>query len=222
MVATYYLPLWYQSHGSDATRSGLNILPLLGAVIIAAAVVGGATTSTGRYWWFLLLCPLLSSIGAGLLYTVRSTTPNAHIIGFQIIFGVGVGAIFQTVLIAVQAEYADNEEMIPQATSFVSFTQILGGIVSIAIAGSIFANELRRNLPSDLPAELRGAILESVTAISALPEPTKSTVIAAYSRSLDPVFVMGVPAGICASLAALLIVNYNIKTRSVTAVSQSA
>ncbi|KAH7917130.1 hypothetical protein BV22DRAFT_1124080 [Leucogyrophana mollusca] len=174
---------------------------------------------SGRYWWFLLLCPVSTAVGAGLLYTLQAGSPSAQLTGYQILYGAGIGGVFQNVLIAVQAEYADNEEMIPQATSFVSFCQILGGIVGISMAGSTFANELRRNLdiyaPS-LPSTLKSAILESVTAIQALPSSDRVEVIDAYAKSLDPVFVIGVPAAILASLAAFIISNHDLKARSST------
>ncbi|KIJ58908.1 hypothetical protein HYDPIDRAFT_44277 [Hydnomerulius pinastri MD-312] len=217
LFATYYLPLWYQAHGSTATRSGLDILPFLISVIVAAGISGGIVTKTGRYWWFLLFGPFLTIIGSGLLYTLNADSSSARLTGYQILYGAGIGAVFQNVIVAVQAEYADNESLIPQATSFVSFCQILGGIVSISMAGSIFANELRTDLTKyapDLTDALRSAILQSVTAIQALPtEALKSEVIAAYARSLDPVFILGVPAAALASLSAVMIRNHDLRER---------
>lgn len=74
------------------------------------------------------------------------------------------------------------------------------------MAGSIFANELRQNLVKyapDLPVEAKDAILQSVTVIKLLAPSLQSQVIEAYARSLDVVFLVGVPAGVLTSLAAL-------------------
>jgi MFS family permease len=214
-IATYYLPLWYQAHGSSATSSGIKILPFLISVVISAGISGAVVTKTGRYWWILVLCPLLTSIGSGLLFTITDSTSLKTLIGFQILYGVGIGTVFQNILIAIQAEYSDREELIPQATSLVSFGQLLGGVVGLAIAGSIFNNRLRDNFEViDLPVVLKLAVEQSVTVIAALPIETRNLVTAVYVKSLDPVFLLGVPAGILSSLSALAIKNHNLKERS--------
>ncbi|KAH7886416.1 MFS general substrate transporter [Phlebopus sp. FC_14] len=153
LLATYYLPLWYQAHGSSATRSGLDILPFLIAVIVGSGISGGVVTKTGAA-----------------VHSRRQLAVGAshRVSNFLSRLQAGVGLVFQNVIVAIQAEYADNEVLIPQATAFVNFCQILGGIVSISMAGSIFANELRRNVPiyaPDLTSAMLSAILQSVTAI---------------------------------------------------------
>ncbi|EEB89971.1 hypothetical protein MPER_11882 [Moniliophthora perniciosa FA553] len=168
MIATYYLPLWYQARGHSATRSGLDILPYLIALVLAGAVSGGVVTKTGHYWWILLLCPAITAVGAGLLFTLRIDTPGANLIGYQILYGVGIGVYFQNVLLVAQADYVDDEDMIPQASSFVTFCQLLGGIIGIAI----FSNNLRKNLDLHAPnltPELKAAVLRSVSVIGMLP-----------------------------------------------------
>jgi hypothetical protein len=37
-------------------------------------------------------------------------------LGFQILYGIGVGGAMQNSIIAIQAEFADQDDMIPQAT----------------------------------------------------------------------------------------------------------
>jgi hypothetical protein len=140
--------------------------------------------------------------------------------GYQILFGCGIGGALQNTVIAVQTEYAREERLIPQATSIVSFLQLIGGVVGVAyvpfchdrsycnnvwfrIAGTIFDNQLRHNLPRNLPPGVADAVVASVTAIKTLPPDVKAVVIDAYAKSLQPVFILGVPAGIMASLCAL-------------------
>ncbi|KDN43133.1 hypothetical protein RSAG8_06286, partial [Rhizoctonia solani AG-8 WAC10335] len=62
--------------------------------------------------------------------------------------------------------------MIPQATSLVTFTQLGGGIIGIAIAGTVFANKLSSSLfeiAPDFPAEVAEGLRQSVTIIYTLP-----------------------------------------------------
>jgi hypothetical protein len=79
----------------------------------------------------------------------------------------------------------------------------LGGVIGIAIAGTVFNNQLHSNLPSTLPADVAAQVVASVTVIKTLAEPVRGIVIAAYVQSLRPVFVIAVPAGALASLSAL-------------------
>lgn len=57
---------------------------------LAAGVAGGIVSKTGRYWYIIVLAPCLSAIGAGLLFTVKADTANPKLIGFQILYGVGL------------------------------------------------------------------------------------------------------------------------------------
>jgi MFS family permease len=215
LTATFYLPLWYQAtRGASATKSGIDILPYMLSVVVAAGISGGIITKSGRYWPFLLGSPLLLSIGGGLLYTVAVATPNARVIGFQILYGIGVGGALTNSLMAIQAEFVAKPEMIAQGTSLVSFTQLLGGVIGIAISGTVFANQLRSHIASiggaaggggglTLSSEMAKAVVASVTVIQTLPDELKGAVINAYVQSLRPIFLIAVPAGVFASMCAL-------------------
>lgn len=70
-IATYYIPYYYQaSRGRTPTQSGIDILPFMLTIILGAAGSGAVVNATGRYIWFLRFGPLLTTIGAGLLYTI--------------------------------------------------------------------------------------------------------------------------------------------------------
>jgi hypothetical protein len=82
LAATFYLPLWFQAtRGVTATKSGLNILPFMLSTVVGVMLGGGIISRTGRYWPFLFGSPLILAVGAGLLFTINVTTPNARIIG---------------------------------------------------------------------------------------------------------------------------------------------
>lgn len=109
-------------------------------------------------------------------------------IGYQIIFGLGVGTTLQNSVIAVQAEWADRDDLIPQATSVVNFFQLVGGVLGIAIAGAVFANQLTHNIAAYAPGldpQTLEAIKHALSAISTLQGNTKTEVINAYIRSLS-------------------------------------
>ncbi|CAE7095866.1 unnamed protein product [Rhizoctonia solani] len=219
LLGTYYLPIYFQvAKGHSATRSGIDILPFMLSVVIAAGGSGGVINGTGRYWPFLVGSPLLISVGSGLLYTLDMNSGSGKEIGYQILLGVGVGGALQNTIIAIQAEYAHEEDLIPQGSSLVTFTQLIGGIIGIAIAGAILANQMVKYLAiyaPDLPHEVATAVRQSVSLIFTLPVEQQEPVIRAYLKALNSVFLIGVPTGVLASLSALFTKNYNIKAMGI-------
>ncbi|KAJ1308610.1 hypothetical protein OPQ81_004308 [Rhizoctonia solani] len=219
LLGTYYLPIYFQvAKGHSATRSGIDILPFMLSVVIAAGGSGGVINGTGRYWPFLLGSPLLISVGSGLLYTLDVNSGSGKEIGYQILLGVGIGGALQNTVIAIQAEYAHEEELIPQGSSLVTFTQLVGGIIGIAIAGAILANQMLKYLgiyAPDLPHDVANAVRQSVSVIFTLPAEQQEPVIRAYLKALNSVFLIGVPTGVLASLSALFVKNYNIKAMGI-------
>ncbi|KAG8874894.1 hypothetical protein FRB97_005554 [Tulasnella sp. 331] len=217
LLSTYYLPLYYQSADQHtATRSGIDILTYMICTVGGAMIAGLIIKKSGRAKPFLVLSPLIATVGAGMVFReLTSSHPsNSHLIGFQVMLGLGVGGAFQNTIIAIQAEYHDNPRMVPQSTSLVNFTQLTGGIIGISVAGTIFGNRLGVSLGKyapDLPAATVQAIKSSVTAIATLSGDDKANVIRAYSEALGYVFILGIPAGLLASASALMIKNHDLR-----------
>jgi len=220
LLCTYYLPLYYQSAlKHTATQSGIDIITYMICTVFGAIIAGGVIRSTGRPLPFLLFSPLLATIGAGLVFWNLTGTPNkTQLYGFQVLIGLGVGGALQNTIIVIQAEYHDQPRMVPQSTSLVNFTQLTGGIIGIAIAGTIFGNRLSTSIAKyapDLPQATIVAVKQSVSVIYTLEGADQAGVIKAYSEALGYVFIIGIPAGILASLSALLITNHNLKDMNI-------
>ena len=214
--ATYYLPFFYQSKGRTPTESGIDIIAFMLSAVVGTAGSGAIINKTGRYWPFLFFGPLVAAPAGGLLFTIDVNTSSAKLIGFQILLGLGTGVAFQNTIIAIQAEYADEPEIIAQATSLVTFLQLVGGTVGIAISGTVFGTRLTSNLvqyEGVIPAETLQAVRQSVSVIFQLPKELQEPVVNAYIAALDYTFIVIVPAAGLASLFALLIRNWNLKER---------
>ncbi|KAL8292144.1 hypothetical protein RQP46_001610 [Phenoliferia psychrophenolica] len=230
LLGTYYLPVFFQAtRDSSATQSGIQILPFMCAefqlalhlscahldsrrlgVVFAAGMGGGAVSYFGRYQPILLAAPALICIGAGLLFTITEFTPMSTLIGYQIILGVGVGLVMQNTIIAVQADIADQND-ISQATGLVTFAQLVGGTIGISIASTVFGSKLASGLHEFAPDAPFDLVRNSVFAIKDLVEPVKGQVIHAYVKALNATYIIGVGAGVAASLSALLIRNVSVK-----------
>ncbi|KAF8526940.1 ABC transporter [Hysterangium stoloniferum] len=208
ILAIYYLPLLYQLRGHSATRSGIDILPFMISGVMATLVAGGIITKTGYPWPFLFFAPFVSAAGFALLYTVSPDTSLARIAGYQILLGPGIGAAIQNTIVIAQAEFVKQEELVPQATSLMTFVQLLGSAIGIAAGGAVFSGQLRAQIKifaPDLPPETLQLVLESVKTVLALPEPLKGLVTHAYINAIDKVFIAGIVASALGGLVALLI-----------------
>ena len=76
----------------------------------------------------------------------------------------------------------------------------------ISVAGAVFLNQLQKNIETyapDLPPSVADSVQQSITYIFSLPKDQQGAVIHAYVKSLDQVFLVGIPAGIISSLVSL-------------------
>src|SRR5947209_6209883 len=102
-MSSFYLPIWFQAiKGVSATKSGIMCLPIVLALVLMSILGGGGVTLLGYYVPFFVVSTILQSIGAGLLTTFTVDTGHSKWIGYQIVYGFGVGLAMQQPLIAVQ------------------------------------------------------------------------------------------------------------------------
>ncbi|PVF94122.1 ABC transporter [Serendipita vermifera] len=216
LAVTYYLPFFYQAKGRTAAQSGIDIIPFMLSIMITSFASGAFVNATGHYWSLLVVGPLMSAVGAGLLFTIDEYTSSAKLIGYQILLGAGTGTVFLQPLTAIQAEYADEPSLIPQASSLLSCLQFLGGAIGIAITGTVFNNQLSKTIAqyaSSLSPEMITAVKQSVTVIFSLSHELQRQVVHAYVKALDYTFIMAVPVLVIMSISSLFVKNWNLKKR---------
>ena len=140
-VAVYYLPIWFQAvKGVNAYESGIRNIPILLAVVIGTVISGGLVTKFGYYTPFMLASSVLTSVGAGLLTTLKLDTGSPKWIGYQVICGFGIGVGLQLPLVAIQTVLDMSE--IPIATALVIFMQLFGAAVFVSVGESLLTNKL--------------------------------------------------------------------------------
>ncbi|KAF7330988.1 ABC transporter [Mycena venus] len=182
--------------------AGLSSLQLLSATITVGAII----TKFGHPRPFLVAGPAIACIGFGLLFTVHQDTNAGKIAGFQILVGLGLGFAIQNTLVIAQTEFASEQDLVPQATSMITFIQLIGSAIGLAVFGAVFAGQIRSKLNSSgLPREVIQAVLGDIKIISSLPTEQQNIVIPAYIDAVDHVFLVGIAAGALASLGACLI-----------------
>lgn len=128
----YYLPFYFQAvQGTSAEQSGIRCIPYLLSITFGSIVTGGLITVFGYYNPPMWVGTAIFAVGSGMIYTLQVDSGPGTWIGFQILAGVGVGAIVQIPFIAMQAVLSEKDMPIGNAVAV--FFNTLGGAVSLSI-----------------------------------------------------------------------------------------
>jgi MFS family permease len=149
-IIVYYLPIWFQAIKEvSATKSGIMSIPMVLSLVIFSLLSGIAITVGGYYVPFLFISAICSAIGAGLLTTFTTETGHAMWIGYQVLYGSGIGMGFQLALIACQVVLTIDD--IPVGTAVIMFSQTLGGALFVSVGQNVFTNRLVSGLLEAAP-----------------------------------------------------------------------
>ena len=149
--AVVFLPRWFQFvHGYSPTQSGLAALPLVIGLILSSVSSGFIVARTGRYKWLVVGAIVLMGVSALLMTQLTSTTPLPMVWFWMFLAGLGVGPTFAVFTIIVQNAVPFHE--LGVATSNLTFFRQIGGSVSLAIVGTIFATTFKDQLLPSMTA----------------------------------------------------------------------
>ena len=185
MVIVYFLPLWFQAiKGVDAVQSGIDFIPLVISLVFASIAAGWITQKTGYYTGTIIACSVIMSIGAGLLTTLQVDTASARWIGFQILFGVGLGLGMQQASMAAQACLAPKDVMTGIALMF--FFQGIGGSIFISVGESVFTHSLVSQLSTIAGLDPATIVNTGATDLrNAVPPQVLGALLVAYNAALS-------------------------------------
>jgi len=215
-----YLPLFLQVvTGRSATNAGLLLLPLILGIMFTAILSGRIISRTGRYKVFPVTGMLVMAFGMYLLSTMGQTTTTLETSAYMAVLGLGLGLVMQVLVLAVQN--AVDKRDLGTATGAATFLRSMGGSFGVALFGAVLTNQLASNLrdllpggslpPGVSPETLKG----SPAAILSLPEAVRAPVIEAFARSIDTVFLAGVPIAIIGFAISLLLREEPLRTTDV-------
>lgn len=213
MIVVYYLPIWFQAiEGVSAVDSGIRLLPLVLSMVLASISSGALIARVGYYTPFMLFGCMLLSIGAGLLTTLQINTSEGRWIGYQIIYGFGMGCTFQAPNLAAQTVLPTKD--VPVGTSLMFFGQLLGGAIFTSVGSNVLSNELLKHLagiPGINPAQL---LSQGATGLTQGLAPSAVTpVLSAYNESLRVVLQVGLVMTCLTILGALALEWRSVKSK---------
>jgi EmrB/QacA subfamily drug resistance transporter len=149
--AIVFLPQFFQVvKGMGATESGLNLLPLVFALIAGATISGQIAARTGRYKVIIFGAMATLAIGLFLLTNLRADTDLPILWVWMVVAGLGVGPSFALFAAMVQNNVKPQE--IGSATASLTFFQQIGGTIGLTIAGTLLADSLTKQIPVRLVA----------------------------------------------------------------------
>ncbi|MFH8495925.1 MFS transporter [Streptomyces coeruleorubidus] len=194
--AASYLPTYLQMvDGASATESGLLMLPMMAGIVGASIIIGQLISHTGRYKAYPILGGALSVAGMWLLSRLDADTPRLHYSIWMAVLGAGIGMVMPVLILAVQNSVRPAD--LGTATSANNYFRQIGGGVSAAVLGTLFADRLADALASDLPTRAGDRLPdpESITPqlVHGLPPALREGYIGAYADAMPRIFLYLVP-----------------------------
>ncbi|RYP57543.1 hypothetical protein DL770_010646 [Monosporascus sp. CRB-9-2] len=186
----YFIPIYFQAvMGETALQSSIDNIPMVLANVILAVISGLGVSKLGYINPFCYASVVFSSIGAGLLMTMTDETSTGRWIGYQILFGFGIGLGFQQPPNAPLTVLAFEDLPIGIATTL--FARNLGASLFVTTGNSMLVSELRSGfedlaIPGVDPESLLAAGATSFRSIvppSSLDAATDVTSVSPTARS---------------------------------------
>ncbi|KAJ7165618.1 major facilitator superfamily domain-containing protein [Mycena crocata] len=212
----YFLPIWFQAvKGVSAVKSGIDNLPMILSLVISSLLSGVLVAKIGHYAPMMILSSVIAGVGGGLLSTFTVTTAHAHWIGYQVVYGLGVGFGMQQPVLAAQTVLSLQD--IPTGTSLVAFIQTFGGAVFISVAQNVFTNKLVSGLTSQVPGVDSAIVLSAgATSLRNLVDPKYlPTVLSVYNQALVSVYYVSLAMACLSIIGSLAIEWRSVKGKNV-------
>lgn len=172
------------------------------SIVVASILTGVLTSRIGYYMPFLILGICVTAVGAGLLTTLSINTLAGQWIGYQILYGYGLGSSFQAPNMAAQTVLPRNEVSI--GASLMLFAQTLLGAVSVSVGQNVLLNQLAKRLagiPGISPRLIQGT--GATDFLKLIPAEYHTAALEAYNDSLRVCFEVGLIMACVSILGAL-------------------
>jgi MFS family permease len=216
MVVIYWIPLWFQAiKNASPVSSGEMTIPLLLSQSLASIISGGLVSKVVGYAPpFMIASSILMAIGAGLLSTLTINSGSPQWIGYQVLFGFGLGFGMQQPSNAVQTIILNKEDF-SSAISLFFFGMQLGGSICVCIGQNVLNQRLIKYLaeatiPGLNPYDvLRTGATELGQLVHTHADMIKLQI--AYNQSITEVFYVAAAVAGAAIFGAALVEWKNIK-----------
>jgi MFS family permease len=189
-IAILYIPIWFQAiQDKSSLGSAMILTPLIAGYVLCSIIAGILTSFAGYYNPAMLIGTVLTAVGTGLLTTITPDTKIAKWIGYQLLFGCGIGFGFGQPSYVVQTLLPDRD--VPIGVTLITLIQNLAATIFVTVAQTIFENNLTTRLHpliaasdvSDVDLSLIGSV-GATQLIDQFPASERPMVLDAYSAAL--------------------------------------
>lgn len=211
MSVIYYISIWFQASQQDSPASaGVKTIPIVLSMVIMIIISAKIIERIGYYAPAMLLSPVLCAVGAAMLSTLSPDSGHEEWIGYQVLYGLGIGCGFQVAPLAVQTVLARAD--VPIGLSLMFFTQQLGGAIFLSVGQNIFTTHLTEKLSGVANLDTEAILHIGATELNrVVPADQLNTVVNAYSYSLTRVFIMAAILSACMIIGGLAVEWKSIK-----------
>lgn len=142
-----FLPLFMvQVVGVSATGAGFSLVPLSLGVVAGSVLSGQIVSRIGHYRAQMLAGGVVLLTGLYLLSRMGPDVSYGRVTFYMCLCGVGIGPSFPLYTLAIQN--AVDLRRLGQATSASQFFRQMGGVIGVAVMGTVFATTLHGAMQS--------------------------------------------------------------------------
>lgn len=211
VLTVFYLPLWFQAiKGASPQKSGFMNLPMIIAMVVASIVGGGAIKAIGYYAPFMVATSVITAIGAGLFTTFTTSTGHDKWIGYQFIFGFGLGVGMMQSSTAIRACLGKADLAVGMACAF--FLQTLGSALFVALGQAVFQSVLTTKLNGVSGLDVSSIINTGATQLRTMVDADLlPSVLDGYNTAITRVFFISMALGLLSLVGSLCVEWKSIK-----------
>jgi EmrB/QacA subfamily drug resistance transporter len=210
-----FLGQYFQvARGYSATEAGLLTIPMMLGSFIGSVGAGQMVSRFGKWKRYLIAGGILLTAGLGILGTIDHTSPYWYVGLGMLFMGVGMGAMMQNLVLAVQNTVDVSE--IGASSASVAFFRSLGGAVGVAVLGAVLATRVKDLLiqgvlhgpgGAEAAAKLQqgGSDGTSLLDVNHLPPALAELVRQSYGDATGRIFLIAAACALVSLIAVLFI-----------------
>lgn len=202
--------------GATPTEAGLMTIPMIIAQMLSATIGGQIVSRIGLWKPVMLVGSIIMLIGMIGLGTIDHTTPYLLVAIYMALMGLGIGALVQNVVLAVQNTVDVTD--VGSASAAIAFFRSLGGAIGVAVLGGILTSTVSSNIATGL-AELgvpkdamTGSSGDTQLDITGLPAPIQQVFHDAYADAFGPLFFIAAMIAAVSVLAIVIVRGTPLRT----------
>src|SRR5690606_12927268 len=211
--ATFLGQYFQLAKGYTPTHAGLMIVPLMAAMLVSSTLSGQIITRPGRWKAFLLGGGVMLVAGLTGCGTLTATTPDWHTWVFMALMGLGMGAMMQNIVLAVQNTIDVRD--IGAASATLAFFRTLGGAIGVSVLGAVLAAQVQTGVRDGLAArgiQIPGGSGKMTLDLSVLPPPVLEIVRNSYGDATGHIFWISAAVAVVALIAVILVREVPLRT----------